>query len=250
LLSELQSEEVPPQEPVVDIVKETPTSILTQMLQQREAVKEGVEQKVLHVVVKASSQGTLEAVKHELKKLGDDERIVNILESATGEVTEGDIRRAKAAGGIVISFQQPLSAQTQKTAKQERVIVRNYGIIYEMMDELGTALDSLIEPPEVEVEIARAKIKKIFELTNGSIVAGSEVIKGTMVKGYNIYVERPRESTATEISEVARGKIKSLKLAKTEAREIKKGQDCGILIDPTPEGLEEGDEIVAFKLEK
>jgi translation initiation factor IF-2 len=220
------------------------------LLSQREAQKEGVEQKVLHVVLKASSQGTLEAVRYELEKLGDDEKTVKVINANTGEVTEDDIKRAKAAGGIVISFQSAVNPKLEKFAKQEKVIVRNYEIIYEMMEELGGALDSLIEPEETEVEIARAEVRRVFTLSDGSIVAGCMVTKGTFLKGYPVYVERPDESTDDTIAEITRGRIKSLRLLKDEVREIKKGQECGILIDPQPTGIAEGDEIVAYKLER
>lgn len=224
--------------------------MLAFLLGQREAIREGNEQKVLNVVVKASTQGTLEAVTHELQKLTDDEKTIRIISSATGEVTEADIRRAASAKGIVISFQSRIDPKLERIARQEKVIVRNYEIIYEMIDELTGALEGLIEPEEVEVEVARARVKKVFTLSDGSIVAGCQVIKGTLLKGYTVYVERPRESTPDAIAEIARGKIRVLKQQKDDIREATKGQECGILIEPQPEGIQEDDEIVAYKVEK
>lgn len=222
---------------------------LLEMLLKKKAAEQGLEAHTLNIIAKASTYGTLEAVKAELSKLGDEEKKVNILEAATGDVTESDIRRAKLANGIVISFQLPLSNSIERLARQERVLVRNYDIIYEMMDELSAALEGLIEPEEQEVEVARARVKQVFTLTDGTIIAGSEVIKGTMLKGYKVYVERPSESTADEIAEIGRGKISNLRINKDEVKEVKKGQDCGIMIDPKVEGIEAGDEVVAYKVE-
>lgn len=223
--------------------------VLFNMLVQKEAEKQGTEQKILNVIVKASTKGTLEAVLAELTKLGDAEKKLRVLYAEPGEVNENDIKRAKDASGVVISFQAPLSNKLQILAKQLRVVVRNYEIIYEMTDELSSALDSLIEPPEIEVEVARARVKQIFTLTDGTTVAGCEVTKGTILKGYQVYVERPSQSTKDAIAEIGRGKITSLRMRKDEVREVKKGSECGIVIDPTVQNMETGDEIVAFKTE-
>lgn len=227
----------------------TAQSKLFEMLLKKKSAEQGLEPHVLNIIAKASTYGTLEAVKVELAKLGDEEKKVNILDAATGDVTESDIRRAKLASGIVISFQLPLSNSIERLARQERVLVRNYDIIYEMMDELSAALDGLIEPEEEEVEVARARVKQVFTLTDGSIIAGSEVIKGTMLKGYKVYVERPSQSTKDEIAEIGRGKISNLRISKNEVKEVKKGQECGIMIDPKVENIEAGDEVVAYKVE-
>lgn len=220
-----------------------------QLIVAQQAAAQGLDKKVLNILVKASSMGTLEAVKAELGKLKDENTEINILDAGTGEITESDVRRAKLANGLVVSFQLPIGNAIEKLAKQEKVLIKNYEVIYEMIDELGAALQSLIEPEEEEVEVARAKVKQVFTLTNGSIVAGCEVIKGTILKGYRVYVERPSASTSDEIAEVARGKITELRIQKTETREVKKGQECGIMLDPEPVGIQEGDEIVAYKVE-
>lgn len=225
-------------------------NLLAQILLQREAVKQGVEQKTLNVIVKASSQGTLEAVVAKLGELGDEEKKVRVLSSSTGEITESDLRMAQAAQGIVVSFQLPITNQISNLAKQYKVLVRNYEVIYEMIDELEGALDGLVEPLEEEVEIARAKVKKVFTLTNQDVVAGCEVIKGNLLKGYKVYIERPSQSTKTDIAEIGRGKITSLKIVKTEVKEVKKGQECGIIISPNIPHIQEGDEVVAYKTER
>lgn len=250
LLAKIQQEEATPEEKTVTSEDVSGNELLMQMMAQRTAVEEGYEQKKLNLIIRASTKGTLEAVEHELNKLGDDEKSIEIVDKSVGVVSESDVQMAHTTGAIIVSFQVKLSKKVENLAKQNKIIVRSYEIIYEMIEELEGALEGLIEPEEEEIEVARAKIKQLFLLSDGTTVAGCEVIKGTILKGYNVYVERTKESTADEIAEVGRGKISSLREGRNEVREIKKGLECGIIINPGVEGMEEGDDIVAYKVEK
>jgi len=212
------------------------------------------EVKKLNVILKTDTQGTLEAVTEKLKELSDREVEVNILESSTGDITANEVELAKTTRAIILGFQVGISDNVEKLARREKVLYRRYKLIYELIDEVTSALDSLVAPEEEEVEISRAKVKQVFVLTNGMKVAGSEVMKGNVLKGYSVYVERPSTSKGsgknkTEAEEIGRGKITSLKKGKEEVREAGKGQECGILIEPQID-LEEGDEVVCYKIER
>ena len=247
LLKSIQAEQT---QAAVDEVKPEELdaeSLFAKMLVAREEVKAGLAQKSLNVVVKSSTQGTLEAIIDKLSKISTEEAKVNILFSGTGNVTEDELSRAKLAKAIVVTFQLPTPSKIESLARVERVLVRNYEVIYEMFDEVEEVLSSMGEPIEEEVEVARAKIKQVFTLTNGDIVAGSEVIKGLLLRGYRVWVER---KTSRGNEEIGRGKISSLKIRKEEVKEVKKGSDCGIILEPKVENLEVGDEIVAYKIEK
>lgn len=217
-------------------------SLFAQMLVKREEKKQGINQKELNIIVKTSTKGTLEAVVAKLSKLETTDAKVKILYSETGDVTEEDIFRAKAAKAIIVSFQQPPRSNVMNTAKTERVLVRNYEIIYELFDEITEVLGGLADNFEEEIEIAKAKIKQVFVLSDGTAIAGSEVLTGTFVKGYKVWVERGE-------MEVGRGKVVNLRQGKNEVREVKKGLECGIMIDQKLE-LQEGDLIVAYRVEK
>jgi translation initiation factor IF-2 len=234
---EVQVEESP-----VDLEGLDPESLFAQMLIKREEIKQGLEKKELNVIVKASTEGTLEAVVKKLTSMGSDEATVKILTSGTGDVTEDEINRAKLAKGIIVTFQLPTSSKIQTIAKTEKVLVRNYEVIYELFDEVQQVLESMEEPITEEVEVSAAKVKQIFTLSNGDIVIGSEVTKGTMLKGYRVKVMRGE-------NEIGRGKISSLRIRKDEVKEVKKGLECGIVLDLKVEGIEEGDTVVAFKVE-
>lgn len=239
LTSHLQKQE----EKSSDASTQDAGSLIAQMFAQKTEEAEGVEQKVLPVIIRASSQGTLEAVQTELDKLSDEDTTIEVLEAGIGAVTEKDIDRTKIAKGIILSFQQEPTKKITDIARREKVLVRNYEIIYEMIDEVEAALAGLIEPDEYEVEVARAQVKKVFELSGGEMIAGSEVTSGNVVRGYDAWIERKGK-------EIARGKITQLRIHKEEVRDVKKGLECGIMIEPNFDDLQSGDEIVAFKVEK
>ncbi len=196
----------------------------------------------LNLVLRTDTKGTLEAVIEQLKALSDDEAMVNILSAKTGEITQKDVELAKTSKAIILGFQVKVPSKIEEIAKREKVPFRIYSIIYDLLDEVSMALDSLVEPEYEEVEVAIARIKKVFVLSDKSKVAGCEVTKGTIVKGYQVIVRRGEE-------EIARAKIVSLKQKKNEVKDIKKGQECGIKLDPQVD-FEVDDEIVAIKKEK
>lgn len=198
--------------------------------------------KKLNVILKADVKGTLEVVQDELNKLSDDEVKVSVIEGSTGEITEKDITKAKDSRGIVIGFRVGMDDETKKIAKREKVIVMTYEIIYELIQDVESALSGMLEPTEEEVEISRARVKKVFKLTDGSIVGGCIVEKGLVLKGYKVYVLRGDKR-------IGDSKIKSLRHGKEEIKEATIKTECGILLDPQIE-LEAKDIIVCFKVEK
>lgn len=200
------------------------------------------EKKLLNLIVKTDTQGTLEAVLSKIDDIGDDQVGVKVIESGTGSITEKDILTAKNTKGIVVGFQVDLPQDAAVIARREKVFVREYKIIYELLDEVSAVVKSMIDPEEEVVEIARATVKKVFELTNGKKVAGCRVTKGLVIKGYKCFVLRGED-------EIGDGKITSLKQNKAEVKEVKKEMECGIMIEPEVE-FEEGDEIVCYKIEK
>lgn len=222
-------------------------SLFAQMLVDREEKKQGVEQKLLNVILRTSTQGTLEAVEEQLKNLETEESKVKILQKGTGSVTEDDLEMAKIAKGIVLSFQVSVPNKIKTIAKKEKILVRKYEVIYDLVDEIADVLDSMDAPSEQEVEMGRAKILKIFELSDGSQVAGSQVSDGKFMKGYTVKIIR---NSGKEEVEVDRAKIRNVKQNKEEVKQVKKGQECGLLLDHVVDDLQEGDEIVAFRVEK
>lgn len=200
------------------------------------------EIKFINIILKADAHGTLEAVREQLLSLNDENVQVKVIKEGTGNITEEDVLTAKDVKGIVIGFQVSADSHVMSVARKEKVVLRTYEIIYTLIDEIADVMDGMLEPIEEEIEVARAHVKKVFQLSNGQYVAGSEVIKGTLVKGSRVFVDRGGEK-------VHQGKITSLRVLKDEVKEVKKGIDCGILIEPNV-AVEEGDDIVSIKIER
>jgi len=225
------------------ISNESIEDIFAQMVIKAEKESKGLGQKEFNVVLKTSTQGALEVISNHLSSMSGKDSKVNILIKGTGNVTEDDLVRAKLAKAVILTFQLPTPNSIIEIAKKEKVLVKNYDVIYEMFEEVQDVLDNIGTPIEEEIEVAKAQIKKIIVLSNGAVVAGSEVIKGSMLKGYKVKVMRNGV-------EIGRAKISQLKIKKEEVREVKKGLECGILLDQKIEGMREGDEILAYKVER
>jgi len=219
-----------------------PTAAFAAMFASANPSSKDTDKKILNIILRTDTRGSMEVAKAEILKLADEFAEVKLMDSKEGEINESDIRRAKDTKSIIIGFRSQISDKNMRLAIHEKILVRNYNIIYEMIEELEGALLGLTTPEEEEVEVARAKIKQVFQLSNGQYVAGSVIQKGKIIKGYKVFVERNGE-------EVGRGKITEIKILKNVVKEVDKGKECGILLEPNIE-LHDGDEIVAYKIEK
>lgn len=235
-----------------DAVEEKPKlageALFAQLLMQQEEKKKGVQQKELNIILRASSQGTLEAVKEKLDELETEESKVRILTSGTGQVSEDDINFAKTTKAILISFQTDVPKKILDIARKNKVLIREYKIIYNLVDELAEVLDSMDEPQEQEIEMGKAKVLQVFTLSDGSQVAGCRVLDGKFARHYTVWAQRGEPGS--ELDEVGRSKVTSVRQLKNEVKEAKKGTECGLLLNPAIEGLEIGDEIVAYRVER
>ncbi|MCA9381089.1 translation initiation factor IF-2 [Candidatus Dojkabacteria bacterium] len=218
-------------------------SLFAQMLMQKEEKAQGVEQQELNIILRCSTQGTLEAVESELKKLETEESKVTVVQKGTGPVSEDDLNMAKVAKAIVISFQVDVPNAIMTNARRNKILVRHYEIIYELIDEIADVLDSMDQPQEEIVDMATAEVLQVFTLSNGDQVAGCKVTDGKFVKGYKIRAERGE----TELGEA---KVTSIRQGKNEVKEMKKGNECGLLLNPAIPDLQEGDKVIAFRVEK
>lgn len=228
------------EESYISAMNNDPTAAFAAMFSKANSTKD--EKKLLNVMLRTDTRGSMEVAKAEIEKLSDEFAEVIIKDQKEGEINESDIKRAKDTKSIIIGFRSTISDKTMKLAMHEKVLVRNYSIIYEMIEELEGALLGLTTPDEEEIPVAKANIKQVFKLSNGQYVAGSVVTMGKFIKGYRVFVERNGE-------EIGRGKITELRILKNVVKEVEKGKECGILLEPNIT-LMEGDVVVAFKVEK
>ena len=194
--------------------------------------------KKLPVVLKADVQGTLEAVKQSLEQIEHEEVKVDIIYSGIGNITENDVMFATTGGAIIVGFNVSQEPGVSQKADQEKVEVRNYNVIYELMKDVKGAMAGLLEPVFEEVYNGVAEFKKSFRLPNGSIIAGCYITDGKMVRNDNVRIKRDDEV-------VYEGKLDSLRHVKDEKSEIMQGYECGMIIKGFGD-YKEGDIIESY----
>lgn len=198
--------------------------------------------KKLNVIIKSSSEGSLEAIKKSIQKIEEDGYSVNILVDGVGNISMGDVKRAQMSKAIVLGFEVGIEAGVEDLAKKNKVLVRTYDIIYKLLEEISEAVMMMSLPESTEEEIGHATIKTIFVLTNGTKVLGSRVNEGIMKRDCKVDIVRKDEI-------IAEGKIKSLRINKDIVNEVKTGSDCGIQLEKDVD-VKEGDEVYCYKIVK
>ena len=188
-----------------------------------ERIKEG-ETKELRIVLKADVQGSLEAITDSLNNLSTEEIKVNIIHSAAGAVTETDVMLASASDAITIGFSVRASQKAQELADAEKVDLRFYDVIYQLVAEVKDAMEGMLDPIYKEHFMGRAEVLKTFHASRIGTVAGSMVNEGRVERGAKIRVLR--DNVVINDSNIA-----SLRRYKDEVKEVKAGQDCGIIIE-------------------
>lgn len=207
------------------------------------AEEPGEEIKTLNVVIKASSEGALQAILKSLDKIDVEGAQIKITASGVGDITPGDIDMAEVTKSIILSFESTVDANAKNEARKRKILVREYQIIYKLIEELEIVLTSMVTPQETEEDLGEAEIREIFTLSDGTMVLGGRISKGILKKNAKCYVVRGDDI-------VAEGKITSLKHAKKDIVEAPKGTDFGAIISPTPKGTEKGDKIFCVKVVK
>jgi len=197
--------------------------------------------KVLKVVVKADTQGSVEAIVDALKKIESKKVSLEIIHYAVGTVTESDVLLASASNAIILGFHTRVDHSAAETAKREGVQIKLYSIIYELIEEVKLAMAGLLEPVIKEVSLGTAEVRKIFTLSKGGNVAGCMVTNGRITKG-KVRVLRNN-------AVIYEGNIQSLRRFQDEVSEVRAGMECGIRIDGFS-SFNEGDIIESYTVEK
>jgi translation initiation factor IF-2 len=197
--------------------------------------------KVLKVVVKADTQGSVEAIVEALKKIDAEKVALDIIHSAVGTITESDVILASASKAIVLGFHTRVDNGVSEVAKREGVQIKLYAIIYELIDEVKEAMAGLLDPLIREVIVGSAEVRKIFALSKGGNVAGCVVASGRIVKG-KMRVQR-RKGLIYE------GVSLSLRRFQDEVNEVRAGMECGIRLDGFND-YQVGDSIECYTQEK
>lgn len=194
--------------------------------------------KNLNIIIKADVQGSVEALKQTLTAIKNDEVKVVCIHSGAGAVTESDLVLAKASNAIIINFNLKTSGKISQMAESMGVEIKNYNVIYTVVDDITSAIKGLMTVKYNEEVIGHAEVRAIFKLSSVGLVAGSYVTDGKIQRGAGARLIR-----AGEIIETT--EISALKIQKDDKAEVNYGYECGIKLRDVKE-LKEGDIIEAF----
>src|SRR5438034_800848 len=197
--------------------------------------------KELNVVIKADVQGSVEAIRGSLERLSTPEVRLNIIHTGTGAVSESDVMLAAASRAIVVAFNVKADPGGKRLAENEGIDLRNYRIIYELIEDVDRAVKGLIEPVTLEVVDGHAQVRAIFRVRGGRI-AGCSVTDGVVRRNSLLKVMRDGEVIHTS-------RTSSLRHFKDDVREVTAGLECGIGVERF-ESFQEGDVIEAFHVEQ
>jgi translation initiation factor IF-2 len=198
--------------------------------------------KELNLVLKADVQGSVEAVRHALEQLIDEDITVRILHSGSGAVTESDVMLASASEAIVIRFTVGAEPSAERLAERLGVEIRNYNIIYQLIDDVALALHGMLEPVYTDVVFGKAEIREVFPSRRGVRIAGCRVTEGRISRDANIRVVR----AGNVVHETT---IQSIRHFRDEVTEMNAGSDCGVMLQGFND-FEEGDVLEAHRQER
>ncbi|PSN13032.1 translation initiation factor IF-2, partial [filamentous cyanobacterium CCT1] len=201
-------------------------------------VQEG-DLKDLNLLLKADVQGSIEAILAALQQLPQNEVQIRVLLAAPGEISETDVDLAAASGAVIIGFNTTLAPGARQSADRQGVDVRDYEVIYNLLDDIQGAMEGLLEPEMVEEPLGQVEVRAVFPVRKGA-VAGCYVLSGKVTRNCNLRVVRGGEVVYT-------GKLDSLKRMKEDAKDVAAGFECGIGIDNFSD-WKEGDIIDAYRL--
>jgi translation initiation factor IF-2 len=197
--------------------------------------------KVLKLIVKTDTKGSFDAISQSLAKIKHDEVTTKIIHYGVGAVTQSDIAMATASGAIVISFHTETDPNVQKIAEQRGVEVRNYKIIYELIDDITQFLSGMLEPEEVRIDLGKAEVRQIFFTKRKEMIVGLKITNGLLKKSAKIEVVKDDEVIGV-------GQLLGLQKGTESVTEIKAPNECGIKFKGNI-ALEEGMKLQAYEIE-
>jgi translation initiation factor IF-2 len=200
------------------------------------------ESKELAVVIKTDVQGSLEAIVASLQKMRTDEVGARILHAAVGGINESDVTLARASGGLIIGFNVRANPQARELAKRDKIDIRYYSIIYNVIDDVKAALSGMLAPSLRERFLGNAEIREVFEITKVGKIAGCMVTEGVVKRGAKVRLLRDNVV-------IHEGSLKTLKRFKDEVREVKEGFECGMAFENYHD-IQRGDQIECFEIEE
>ncbi len=198
--------------------------------------------KELNIVLKCDVQGTVEAIKNALLKLGEEKIKLRLIHEGVGNISETDVHLAAASGAIIIGFNVKADNAALRQAQKEGVEIRYYDVIYQLVEDIEAALKGLLEPTYHEVIEGHAEVLQLFRSGKNVVIAGCRVTDGKVTRASQVRVLRNG-------AKVHESRVASLRRGKDDVREVAAGYECGMIIEGF-NSVQVGDIIEAFRQEK
>jgi len=196
----------------------------------------------LPIVLKADVHGSVEAISTALRKMATEEVAVDILHAGVGAINQSDVTLAKASDALIIGFNVRANAQSRDLAQREKLEIRYYSIIYNLIDDLKQALSGMLAPTLRENLLGYAEIREVFSITKVGKVAGCMVTEGVVRRGAKVRLLRDHVV-------IHEGSLSQLKRFKDDVREVKDGMECGMAF-ANYQDIQVGDFIECFDVEE
>ncbi len=203
--------------------------------------KEGEVQEI-KVLIKGDVQGSVEAIRDSLEKLSNNEIKLTTVAASVGAINESDVMLAKASKAIIVGFQVRPNPKATLLAEKEKIEIRRYNIIYDLIEDIKAEMQGLIKPDLQEELIGTVEVKQVFKISKVGTVAGCLVLKGKVKRNSLIRVIRDDVVIYT-------GKIATLKRFKDDASEVTEGMECGIGLDNYKD-IRENDIMEAYEIKE
>jgi len=221
-----------------EVMAKTSKTSLEELFSQ---IKEG-ETKELPLIIKGDVRGSVGAVTSSLEKLSNENVKVRIVHTGVGAITESDVMLAGTSGAIIIGFNVRPAAGVAQQADREGIQIRNYRVIYDIIDDIESAMKGMLDPEFKEVVLGQVKVRETFKVPNIGIIAGAYVTEGKVIR--NAQIRLVRDGVV-----IHEGKISSLKRFKDDAKEVQQGFECGLGIENYND-LKEDDIIECFEMQE
>jgi len=220
-------------------VPERPTMSLEELF----ALMEGTDHKVLNLIVRADLQGTLEPVVRSLEEIHNEKVSIKMLHASVGNISESDVMLAEASAAVIIGFSVSVDKAAQSRADQSGVEIRQYTIIYKMIEDIEAAIKGMLDPVYADVTIGHAQVLQLFKLRRAAI-AGCTVVDGIVKRNSLARITRNKTELFTGI------KIEALRRFTEDVSEVRTGFECGIRLATHDDALQEGDIIEFYEKQR
>ena len=204
---------------------------------------EGTDNKVLNLIVRADMQGTLEPVMRSLQEIHNEKVSIKLLQASIGNISESDVMLAEASDAVIIGFSVSVDKAAQSRAEQSGVEIRQYNIIYKMIEDIEDAIKGMLDPVYADVTIGHAQVLQLFPLRRG-VIAGCTVNDGIVKRNSLARIMRDKTELFSGI------KIEALRRFTEDVSEVRTGFECGIKLAEHDNELQEGDIIEFYEKQR